>query len=114
MTLVIVPRTSVTRTFGAISTSISSEPSFTLVMVATMPPAVTTRSLRLSCGQHLAVLLHLLLLRADQQEVEDDEDQDQRQQLHDDAGGAAGTGVLGIGGRDPEGGPHVFWFRLPA
>ena len=46
-----------------------------------MPPPVTTRSPRFSCGQHGLRFLLPLLLRADQQEVEDAEDQDERQEL---------------------------------
>jgi hypothetical protein len=47
-TLLIVLRSTVTRTLGAISTSISSEPSLTRLTVAMMPPPVTTRSPRRS------------------------------------------------------------------
>ena len=44
------------------------------------------------------MILHLLLLRANQQEVEDDENQNQRQHLHDNRRRAAR--ILGIGGAD--------------
>jgi hypothetical protein len=47
MTLAMVPRTTSTRTLGAISTSSTSWPSTAFFTSPTMPPAVTTRSPRL-------------------------------------------------------------------
>src|SRR5262249_2878429 len=48
----------------------------------------------LDSGQHLALRLHLGLLRTNQQEVEDDEDQDEREELHEEVVAAAGTRAL--------------------
>src|SRR5205814_3739716 len=45
----------------------------------------------LDARQHLALLLHLALLRPDQQEVEDDEDEDQREKLDEEIRAAAGA-----------------------
>ena len=66
-------------------------------------------------GVDLALmLLHLLLLRTDQQEVEDDEDEDQRCHLHQDtgAGGLPARG-LGKGWSNEHGGTFALFFGLP-
>src|SRR5581483_5758785 len=65
----------------------------------------------LDAGQHLLLLLHLALLRTDQQEVEDDEDEDEREELHEEVR-AACAGAL----RPSLGNEHLslrFCFRPP-
>ena len=51
----------------------------------------------LDARQHLAMRLHLGLLRTDQQEVEDDEDEDQREELDEEIPAAAAAPVPMLG-----------------
>jgi hypothetical protein len=50
---------------------------------------VTTPIATLDAAQHLALRLHLGLLRADQQKIEDDEDEDEREELDEEIPAAA-------------------------
>jgi hypothetical protein len=85
-----VPRTSVTRTFGAISASISSEPSLTLVTSADDAAAGDDAIAALDPRQHLALCAHLgFCCGPNQQEVEDDEDKDEREKLDEEIAAAA-------------------------
>ena len=77
-------------------TSISLS-STTLVILPMRPPVVTTVSPRRSDLDHLLMLLHAPLLRAQDQEIHDDEDEDERQQRHQHVVAAANPD-LRIGG----------------
>jgi hypothetical protein len=87
-TRVMVARTTLTVTLGAISTSISAAPSATFLTVPIIPPAGGLQ------------LLGLRLLRPDQQEIEHDRDQHQGRELQQgrSAAGGRGAGGLGVGG----------------
>src|SRR5690606_25581731 len=54
---------------------------------------------RLDRGDHLAVRLHLALLRPDHQQVEDDEDEDERKDLDQECRGAPGCGAARCRGK---------------
>lgn len=98
----IVCLTTLTFTPSAIPTS-TLPSSCTLETLPMIPPEVMTVPAAQSLD-HSAVFLHLLLLRADQQEVEDDEDQDDRHQTAN--GGSTrrgGPGGLGESGGDEHG-----------
>ena len=78
-TSVMVPRDTLTLTPCG-DLDLDSSPSLDLGDLADDAAAGDDRVAARDCDQHLAVLLHLLLLRPNDQEVEDDEDQDERHQ----------------------------------
>jgi hypothetical protein len=65
----------------------------------------------LDAGQHLALRLHLLLLRTDQQEIEDDEDQDEGEELDEEIAAATARPLCPRLGYEHR--LLRFFFRLP-
>ena len=94
-------RTTLTRTFGAISTSISEASSITFTTRPTRPPFGDDRVVAPDVLDQGLVILDPPLLRPQDQEIHDHEDEDEGNHLQGDLGSAGSSaGPLREGGGD--------------